>query len=828
MHPYVSVLPSLDEASRARLVDVLAGLAAGRAEAPGLLEAHGVLLELTAETLALLDLGAAGPDGEPVDVVVRADQLPGRSLAPEARARSRLLAQREALSEEVRRAEAAAHRADVAHAASRSSLDEQPDGRARGDEALEQARVDLQSKVGRRREADRTLAAAVERLAVTRRRYDTAAAALEAAKHERNELARAATAAAADLEAARSDRDPSADGALGAARDRVAELERERASEREEVTVLRAGEAAPHALDSAALTERLADLERARQGLEASLSSLGAADPYNVEVALSGLDGDADSGSPLHSEAALALAEEWAALEERIAAWAPVGPRDPTAIVEARRRLDLARIALFEAERAVRLPDISPEEADALETAHDAVLEAQKRLARRFSGAKARARLDESRHIEQQLLDSLGFLTYTDFVTGTSIGRTDPAKQAILERARQALANAEAEAAALEASVDAELALAELRNEQTVLRVRAVQLLGHDPGDDLEWELRQLRVDRADSSRFDRLRRALASSGVDVGAEDANGELLIELARAWLDEHRATASERERLEAELTAIRAELSAARSRVADAAGQEAGPAVEDRRSIDRLAEARATLRAAELRVERHARAQIAIAQAKVELDRAAAAEERATEALKPLEDAVAEAAKALQRDDRAVREAAEALRAASSAQERSTEEVAAAEARQAQAASLGDRESRERVVAATAAEAEERTAELKQVLAALSELDERIEQLPDPGESDTIAGVSAEEVEWYLLSRVAAQRAVSYAGSVPIVLQDAFGSLPPESLGSLLERLERMASAVQVVIISDDAPIGFWAEQVGPERAAVVRAEPVAPR
>lgn len=825
LHPYVSVLPGLDDTTRARLIDVVAGLAAGRAEAAGLIEAHGVLLDLTADTLALLDLVGAGPARDPVDVVVRAEQLPGGPVSPAARERLELLKQREAMVEEVQRAEAAAHRADLAHAASRASLGEREDVPAQVDDSLERARDELRRSTEELREAERRLAAVVELRDATRQQHDSAVASLEAARHERTELARRATAAAEALEVARGGRDLFAASALDAARERVAELERERERDRSDPGDEAVRGALADALESDVLTEKIAGLERQRQELEASLLSLDTADARTVEDVLSSLQGDTDWDAPVLSEVARTLAEEWAELEERLAAGVPGAPRDPTTIVEARRRLDSARIALFEAERAVRLPDISPEQAEALETAHDAVLDAQKRLARRFAGSSARTRLDEARHVEQQLLDSLGFLTYTDFVTGTSIGKMDPAKQDALERARQTLANAEAELAALEASVDAELALVELRNRQAVLRSRAVELLGHDPGDDVEWELRQLRVTQQDDARFDRLRRVLATTGVDISGEDVNGELLVELARAWLDEQRTTTSERERVESRLSELEAELSALRSGAADAERLESDRVDHELRVVERLAEARAVLEAAELRVERHARAEIAIAQAKVELQRATTEEQRATASLKRLEDAVTESAGALSSDERAVREAEAALRAASSVRERCATEVEDAEATRARASAPVDPASRERVVAETGAEAEERTIELKRTLAALAELDERIDALPDSGAADAAVGDSAEEVEWYLLSRVAAQRAVSYAGSVPIVLHDVFRSLPDESFESLLERLERMASAVQVVILSDDAPVGFWAERAGPERAAVIHAEAV---
>ena len=60
----------------------------------------------------------------------------------------------------------------------------------------------------------------------------------------------------------------------------------------------------------------------------------------------------------------------------------------------------------------------------------------------------------------------------------------------------------------------------------------------------------------------------------------------------------------------------------------------------------------------------------------------------------------------------------------------------------------------------------------------------------------------QVEWYLLSRLAAQRSVSYAGSVPLVLDDPFARVADDDVEYLLERLVRMSDAVQLIFVGDD--------------------------
>ena len=87
-----------------------------------------------------------------------------------------------------------------------------------------------------------------------------------------------------------------------------------------------------------------------------------------------------------------------------------------------------------------------------------------------------------------------------------------------------------------------------------------------------------------------------------------------------------------------------------------------------------------------------------------------------------------------------------------------------------------------------------------------------------------GSIAEEIEWYLLARLAAQRAVCLGGSLPLLLDDALTGLDEEQLGHVLGRLERMADAVQVIVVSDDPLAASWAMLAGQDRAAVVRPQP----
>jgi hypothetical protein len=82
---------------------------------------------------------------------------------------------------------------------------------------------------------------------------------------------------------------------------------------------------------------------------------------------------------------------------------------------------------------------------------------------------------------------------------------------------------------------------------------------------------------------------------------------------------------------------------------------------------------------------------------------------------------------------------------------------------------------------------------------------------------------EKVEWYLLGRIAAQRNVSYVGSVPILIDRALDSLPGAAAASVLDHLEPVAAAVQILVVSDSAPVPAWAQRRSAEVASVVGAQ-----
>lgn len=94
--------------------------------------------------------------------------------------------------------------------------------------------------------------------------------------------------------------------------------------------------------------------------------------------------------------------------------------------------------------------------------------------------------------------------------------------------------------------------------------------------------------------------------------------------------------------------------------------------------------------------------------------------------------------------------------------------------------------------------------------LSRLEEQVQQAMSNGAPNRRqAGDGPGAVEWYVLARLAQQRSVSYVGSVPLLVDDAFADQDFADMGSVLGRLERMAEAVQVIWLTDDVDVRSWA-------------------
>jgi hypothetical protein len=822
-HPYVTVLRGLDADLRAKLIDALTAVSAGRPSVEGLVEAHGVVLDLTDATLKLLDLPGAGDGG--FDIIVRREQLPGNTLSPSIGGRGQIERARAEAADRVARAEADADRAAVALLASRQAASGSSDGGA----SLDGPRAELARLAARRTQVE---AAANEAKAAHTRAQQAQGIAderVEQARNLRTESARVCSIAAGALESARAVRDPFAVAVLETARERLAMLEAADAAG--------PGDAAPASTDDG-FDDPVAEVERLEGRLielEAALLALDTVDPFPVQVSLTQLTAADVEGEWVVSNEAIRLADELASIKSEVGNDAPDEGTSGSAIAVARRRLDAARAAVFDAERAVRLPEVDRLGIEALENAHEQVLMAQDRSDKRLSGARAKQRVEEVRDLEQEILNKLGYVTYTEFVMGTSMLNVDPEREKRLEVARAELASAEDAVADLEANVDAELARAELVARRRAINSKAISLLGRDPGEDVEWALRHHRVRVHDSSdRASRLHEALESAGVMMGDEEMPPALLIDLAKIWLDEQSETAARRQLLGQELGELEARLSivrdAARARKEAPSADEVQEEASERaaRKQSQLEDARSIVRTAELRLDRQAQVETDIAERKAELESATQAEAAVAGALIAAEAEANAAAEAehTAASERSRRETE--LAAAADAERQAAETLEALSNRLAHAAEAGDASEFEQAVADAQAAVAHATASLEGARRELALVDAQLADLdgdgpvavPTPG-----GPANVEELEWYLLSRVAAQRMVSYAGSVPLVFDDALAEVRGADLVHLLSRLERMSTAVQMILVSEDDEVAAWADSVGGDRAMTLYPLPV---
>lgn len=683
LHPMVTVITGLGPEGRARIARTVQALATGAEPGcRGLVEAHGVLFDLTRETLELFGLASD------LDVVVRAGDVPGaaRQAPPVATVRPTV----------------------------EQFLAETPEGTF---PELDEARQ-------RHRDAE-------EALAVLR----------EAAERARAELARA------------TERRRTVEAALEAAQ-RVP-----------------ATGGSPPARSAAEVAERRAELEEELGRLDADLArierglaELSAIDTRPIQVLLEAIR-DPAPVELVPSERAAELADRFVTLQKELAELEDVMEAEGRGPTTAIARLEQARAEVAAAEKAMAKPELSPQDVEELEAAHEAVLEAEAKVSGRL-GRRHLKRLEEARAREQEILDRVGFPTWSAYVMGANLMSIDPMAEVRLEKARLALEEAEAHWALVSAALEADPEHRRLLDELEALEEEALELLGGEEPDDLEAALRNLKVPRREVSP-DELVDALAYQLELVGLElppQAGEELVLVAADAFLEE---AAGINDRI-AELQAEREEVERRRSAVATELAElpEPGP----------------------------------------DLD-----------LIEPVIDLTERA------DDGEPGEGAEDERV------RLEAELVAAEADERDAAETV--EAREALLdAATQVEAVARS----RLLRIAAELVQRTDGgAPTPGarpssepafDVDDAAGADAgpEAIEFYLLARLAAQRNVSFVGSVPLVIDDALADVGDEEVVRLLDKLERMSEAVQILYLSDDRRIADWARSVGIERAAVVAA------
>jgi len=116
--------------------------------------------------------------------------------------------------------------------------------------------------------------------------------------------------------------------------------------------------------------------------------------------------------------------------------------------------------------------------------------------------------------------------------------------------------------------------------------------------------------------------------------------------------------------------------------------------------------------------------------------------------------------------------------------------------------------------------------------LAAAETRLSEAPDPAEAaamveDLLVGMAedVDETEWFLLTRLAGLRAISYAGSVPLVLDGALAGLEREAAHRVLDKVEAMTDVVQVVYLGEDDAVVEWAALRGPSASVITAATPV---
>jgi hypothetical protein len=834
LHPQVTVVRGLDPVARAWLIDVLGRLSGGGdLPATGEIDAHGIRFDLDPPSLALLGLDTL------VGAVVTAADLPGHdpALATAAATRSEAARRRDELAQQLDGYRAAltsavAERDQAAHLVEELARGEGPAREALEAAATERTRLewDLQSSRDERAAREEAVAAAIAERDRALAARDKATLAVTAAQDRRRDAIAAATQAAAAVEEARSSSTTETDPeiVLAEARAALASAEAEAAGSDP------AGGATP-------VARRLADLERRRAELVRIQVAMGPSGSTPVAEALDHVLGASDEAPPV--VAALALADTWRDLHQQISALeAGVSPEERAA----EERVTSTRRAVIEAEADFNQPILTPEQIAKVEAVHAAALEAQDRTEGRFGGSRSRKKLEEARAEERRVLERLGFSTYADYMMSSSSRGVGPANRAILEAARNQLTAAEAALSELPGASDRLRRRTELLQRRDAVAPRVAALLGHEPtGPEAEDELRLMREPVGpDEAALSRLAVELTRVGIDVGPAPYERDELVLLGQAFLAEERAAEDRRTETDEAVAALDRAIDEARSArdrgAADAPPADLPPLAEPTprpEEVEAEADER-TLREARWAAVEACRAQVASAEAEWKRRQSGMARLNALEAVlteRTVQEAAAAAAVVAAEADlrpeltddvdrcaSALADAEAELAVARAAEEeaaaRITESMSASGAEPLVAAAQQRQAAAEGALASIAA-AEQATASALAAADAALNAAVQAEEAAVRAATEIDRSTLVDDVDWKLLSRLAAVRSVGVGGSVPLVLDDPFRVLEDDEVGRVLDRVAKLAAAVQVVLISNDDAVASWAHAVGPEHASV---------
>jgi hypothetical protein len=730
-HPMVTVVNGLSAGGRATVIKAVTALPQGLDPGcHGLVEAHGILLDLDADTLALLDL-----DGD-LDVLIRASDIPGATGGPGPAApelSSVLPSSVEPLSVEQFLA--------VTPAGAHPELDAAQLAQSQASGALEV----LRDAVDRARRSLEGLTAA--RVAVE--------AALDDARRSLQK---------ANLRLVTDEFEPDPEP------EPEPEVEPEPSRTMEDIDA-----------DRARIKERVDELAGDIARIDRGIEELAGVDPRPIQVLLDAIR-NPQAVEMVPSERARELADQFVRLQAEVSTLEDSLDARGLGSRSATERLDVARRNLAAAEKAVRKPELTEQDRVELEAAHDEVLE--------FGGKGRRGgkkRLEEAMAKEQAILDRVGFPTWSAYVMGSGLMAIDSSAERNLELARTELEEAELHWSNVAAMIEADPVHGELLDKLEAVYLEAFDLLGgDDEQDDLEGKLRSLEVPKREVS-MDELVDALAYQlelvGMSIPAQAVTLDRTVMIADAFLEEVSAITERLNELGSEKVAALTELESldddltALDREADevAAAAAARDLDDDLDlALDLDEEDDLTIDLDEPDDEPSGPSADDIARLESELEVAVEDEQEYVEFVESREALV----------DVAIQ----------------VESVARAKTKRI-ATELTEQHN-----ASAAVEAEPQAA-----VPAI-----------EPGGFSLPERATPEAIEFDLLARLAALRSVSYAGSVPLVIDDALAELSQRDVEHLLHKLERMSESVQIVYLSDDPTVSAWARGIGFERGAVVDA------
>jgi hypothetical protein len=508
--------------------------------------------------------------------------------------------------------------------------------------------------------------------------------------------------------------------------------------------------------------EALAAAEQASAGLE----ELAALDPRPVRVLVEAIQ----NPQPIEfvpSERGQELADAFVRLQSETAALEQALEADGVGTASALARLQAARDQMAVAEKAMRKPELTDQDRVELEAAHDAVLEADAK-----GGGRGRKRAEEARAAEQAILDRIGFPSWSAYVMGAALMSIDPAAEQRLVEARAELEAAEEHWANVSAIMESDPVHRDLLDQLEAVYLEAFDLLGGDEPEDFEAALRSLEVPKREIS-IEELSDALAYQlelvGLPVG-EEANVDRVVVIAEAFLDEVGEIGHRMDELDTERDAAMATAAACDDELAALDAEEASQAVVssatdgDTSVIDLTADGAAEDLADGLDDE---------ARAMLRAELATVAEDLADyrDLVEARVQLMSTAQASADRADRQLQELAVDIAAAVGAVPDSSAAAAAPPS------------------------------------------------TPDLGGAALGSGVS-DAAERTLVAQLTSLRQVSYAGSVPLLLDDPLRGLPEADTRQVLDRIERMADSVQVIYATDDPLVLAWARDAGFERAAAI--------